>query len=78
MIKPIITANQAIAAKTITVSPAYFTSRRNENTQGATTDPIKAPTPTFPEQNDENGKLNIKFTGERQYSLNGNKIDYFA
>ena len=87
MIQPIISANQAIANKTMLTSPV-FVGRTRENEP---TDEIKAQAPvTVPigasvEQPDlstdssqKGEKLDIKFTGCREYSLYGNKIDYFA
>lgn len=86
MIQPIITANQVIANKTMVTRP-YFAGKMKEaddsketaNTT-AVTNPIEAPVgaPATVDPSQKGEKLDINFTGCREYSLNGNKIDYFA
>ena len=86
MIQPI-TANQAIANKTMLTSPIFVgRMRENEPTddikpQVSVTVPVDAPVsePSLSTDSAQKGeKLDIKFTGCREYSLYGNKVNYFA
>lgn len=87
MIQPVITANQAIANKTMLTSPVFVGKmRENEPSddikpQAPVTVPVEAPVnePSLSTDSAQKGeKLDIKFTGCREYSLYGNKVDYFA
>jgi len=83
MIQPIITANQAIANRTMLVTPITF-GRTNALNLKHEDDapvqvPVEAPAGTITTDSAKKGeKLDINFEGCREYSLNGNKINYFA
>lgn len=85
MIQPIITANQAIANKTMVTSP-YFAGKMKEadepkEASAPVTCPVDCPAcaPTTTTDSSTKGeKHDINFEGCREYSLNGNKINYFA
>lgn len=79
MIQPIITANQAIANKTMPVMPVTFGRVYVPNDEENA--PVQAPVDTTSITTDstqKGEKLDINFTGCREYSLNGRKINYFA
>ena len=85
MVQPILTANQVIANKTMVAPRVAFGKMKNNDecapVQNApVTNPVTigepASTETDSAQNGE--KLDINFKGCREYTLNGNKIDYFA
>lgn len=87
MIQPIITANQAIANKTMMTSPVAFGKMKEaDNTEetssvSSVTSPVEtpeAPSTLATDCSVKGEKLDINFTGCREYSLNGNKVDYFA
>ena len=78
MIQPIVTANQAIAAKTLAVSPIHFLGARKTDEDGMPT-PVSIPTGSVGTDSAKKGeKLDINCEGCREYSLNGQKINYFA
>lgn len=83
-IQPIMTANQVIANKTMVAPRVVFGKMKNNDecapVQNApVTNPVTAePAPVETDSAQEGEKLDINFKGCREYTLNGNKIDYFA
>lgn len=76
MITPI-SANQIIAGRTMVTSPVVFGKMR-ESEDGEKSSLSNSPVPPVTASATKGEKLDINFTGVREYSLNGNKIDYFA
>ena len=83
MIQPI-TANQAIANKTMLTSPVFVGKMRESEPnddikpQAPVTVPVEAPVnePSLSTDSAQQGeKLNIKFKGCREYSRYGKKVD---
>ena len=82
-IQPIMTANQVIANKTMVAPRVVFGKMKNNDEMpmqpALVTNPVAAePAPVETDSAQEGEKLDINFKGCREYTLNGNKIDYFA
>lgn len=82
MIQPIFTANQAIANRTVMPVSSISFGRAAKLKENEEPTPVQAPpvdTASITTNSAEKGeKLDINFEGCREYSLNGNKINYFA